>query len=1596
MTETSKSSNFNYMHIDSTELNAFMTKVRTFAKAKSADCLKVHTYATKNIAHNLNDGDFNDANSDLADIIITHTGNKDLLDTLSADTYLDNGVEIIKYLRSCHSAGGNEGKQTAASNKYNDTLKGIDSTTSTEDLTKIFNKLTTCRNDLRGSNRFITDGLYISDITDAVKAISHEHKMEVKDAIKDLDPPDRDRPAKVQLALEGVVASLKTDKDGLAKETARKALAAKSAGTSPTPTTLDSELLKALLADRNTKRGTGQGILPQCDDCGVRHPVGPDKPCHAKLLADGKEVPGWDQKAADQKQRIQSRADDIKRLGRYVDRKTKGVGNVKAGPSTTQALLTLLGTLPGGHMSPITRSLTPSAVSLVNTTRSTYGATAPSRLIVDTGNLTGKHLICDKTLFSSLDNTSPAVPFSVANDNIEYTSGSGPCDLLIHNSSSADPVGRVVLGDCAYAPSLGVNLLSVQQAQAQGAKFDLDSRTVTLANGTVIPFDHDFTMHITATPSTIAHLGANATAITRGKDGTTHISVKSLPAQDQAKLDLWSARLGSPTAEVMRTLHRVADGVPDILQKADRHNALSMPRLLADGASMPTRKRDAPIASRPGQISSFDHWHGPCAGYLGYTGMIAGIDNYSGHFRLYPCVSKGEAPACINRYYRDAAHDGVHVQPGSTLYTDNEQIFNSRSIESVVVSNDLTHEFSAEYEPWGNGGIESVFRYVPAYMRRCHIQSNAPEELWPFSALDAEHVLNITRSRDGTSCRELWCGKRGNVSRRRVLFCKMIARKPVSWRGSKLDARCVEGVYCGKARNKQGFYCLTEEYGLVCSTNVTWIETEFPFKNGFTYRRPTTGGHTSGLRVPQPAGGGGGGGGGGAPPPAADDGDSDDDDDSGLGHDYDGDASSHGSEDADDDGDDAAYVPSETSESGQVHHSPSGTRSDPSSPAAPDESSANPESTNSQPCTSPSSDSNTDSSDPPAPGSRPAHRLRSAVDLTNQSLAETFGGDGQARNAETGRLMHTGPVDELVARIGTSYAAEEAAITPRRQQYLDAMLAAACVRVQELVLHGIIPLEHANLCASAAPGGQDPEPYIPQPRDNLDDLDEAVQAVWRGADDKEIAGILKWAKVIKIKDVPKGTKIIGSTVQRKFKRDGTPKTRVCVQGFNMIAGLHYDRTHSPCIAHCSTRCLLSIAACLDACVDFVDFTQAYTQSELDPSEYIFMRPPPGHRTDADDDEVCWLITQSLYGMKQSGRNWFLRLRKWLLDEGFTQGFADPCTFTKKTGNGTIILGVYVDDMIIVHTDAEARDALVSKMSAEFNFTDQGKLTDVLGMQIKQTADSITITHSNYIDGLAKTFLDGEANRKEHKTPAAKELPDLVAAATDSSETPDAETLASYRSLVGSLLYCAVTVRPDISYAVGMLSRALNKPNKRLLDEAKRVLTYLVLTKDLGLRYMRNAPVRLYGMTDSDWTTRRSTSGFAFFLGGAAIAYLSKKQPTIALSSTEAEIMAASLGALEAVYLRVLLSDLGLEVDLPTELYVDNSGAIDWAHDYVTTDRTKHIERRHFKIRELVEEATIRVKFVASSDNIADIFTKPLEKKEFLKLRAKLLNEVRGS
>ena len=194
----------------------------------------------------------------------------------------------------------------------------------------------------------------------------------------------------------------------------------------------------------------------------------------------------------------------------------------------------------------------------------------------------------------------------------------------------------------------------------------------------------------------------------------------------------------------------------------------------------------------------------------------------------------------------------------------------------------------------------------------------------------------------------------------------------------------------------------------------------------------------------------------------------------------------------------------------------------------------------------------------------------------------------------------------------------------------------------------------------------------------------------------------------------------------------------------------------------------------------------------------------------------------------------------------------------------------------------------------------------------------------------------------------------------------------------------------IALAVGLLCRAMAYADDALYAEAERVLYYLVRHRDVGLRFS-SSDAALHGYTDSDWATRHSTSGSVFIYNRAAVSWSSKKQASVALSSCEAEIVAASEAAKEATYLRRFLSELGVGCPDPTALSMDNQAGRDLAYNPQHHPRTKHIDRRHFYIREKVEDLTITVPFVRTADNLADFFTKPLGHKSFFPMRDVIMN-----
>ena len=538
-------------------------------------------------------------------------------------------------------------------------------------------------------------------------------------------------------------------------------------------------------------------------------------------------------------------------------------------------------------------------------------------------------------------------------------------------------------------------------------------------------------------------------------------------------------------------------------------------------------------------------------------------------------------------------------------------------------------------------------------------------------------------------------------------------------------------------------------------------------------------------------------------------------------------------------------------------------------------------------------------------------------------------------------------------------------------------------RVAQVLITQPTKKERQNMVTGAAA-----KPWL-----GLQHMDDTMRELFTPAEHKEINGILASGGAVEIllEDVPANATIIDTLTIRNIKpngpKKGQAKVRVCLHGGQMLEGEHYERSHSPTICFVSLRTLIGVAAATGRKIRGGDFGQAYLNAD---GKMVYGYPPKSARQyDENGKRLIWAIPKALYGGKASGRYWYVHLRAWFIKEGFTPSEWDPCVFIR----GDYIIGVYVDDLVHVYSDDTEYDALVAKFKAEFNqYDDLGPLTEIFNAEVHQSPAHITLTQTRFIESLCAAH--GIDPSVRCKVPALQELPELVRQAKSmDAEHLDAKDHADYRAIVGAVLYLSVVCRPDVALAVGLLSRCLESPTEKTMVAARRLLQYLITTKDLGIRYTKNVKLGLNGMVDSDWAVDKSTSGYVYFLAQAALAWLSKKQVSIALSSTEAEIMAASLAALEAVFLRGLLKNVGSAQPDPTELAIDNSGAVALSRDYISNGKTKHIERRHLKVRELVEEAVVSTSHIPTADNVADILTKPLGYKRFEKLRKLLMNHA---
>jgi hypothetical protein len=336
--------------------------------------------------------------------------------------------------------------------------------------------------------------------------------------------------------------------------------------------------------------------------------------------------------------------------------------------------------------------------------------------------------------------------------------------------------------------------------------------------------------------------------------------------------------------------------------------------------------------------------------------------------------------------------------------------------------------------------------------------------------------------------------------------------------------------------------------------------------------------------------------------------------------------------------------------------------------------------------------------------------------------------------------------------------------------------------------------------------------------------------------------------------------------------------------------------------------------------------------------------------------------------------------------GFIRCISEHGMYTRGHGEVRVVVGVYVDDLIITGANARVIEAFKEEMRHTFRMSDLGLLSFYMGIEVKQGNNSISLCQAAYARKLLEKA--GLENCNSCSTPMETRL---QLSTKSTSEEVEAKM---YRSLVGSLRYLVHT-RPDISFAVGYVSRFMEKPRQEQLAAVKHLLRYIAGTVSHGLVYSKftKGNNRITGYSDSDFggdvDERKSTTGVIFFLGQMVISWMSQKQKLIALSTCEAEYIAGAAGACQAVWLNRLLEELtGISPQQPI-LRMDNQSAIALSKNPVLHDRSKHIDTKFHFIRQCVEDGRLCLDYVQTQEQLADVLTKSLGRARFCELRDKI-------
>jgi hypothetical protein len=482
---------------------------------------------------------------------------------------------------------------------------------------------------------------------------------------------------------------------------------------------------------------------------------------------------------------------------------------------------------------------------------------------------------------------------------------------------------------------------------------------------------------------------------------------------------------------------------------------------------------------------------------------------------------------------------------------------------------------------------------------------------------------------------------------------------------------------------------------------------------------------------------------------------------------------------------------------------------------------------------------------------------------------------------------------------------------------------------------------------------------------------------------------LKQNKTWILVDRPKNKNIVGCKWVFRIKRNNKNeiekyKARLVAQGFSQKYGSDYSETFAPVAKMTSFRILMSIAVQYDLLVEQCDVQTAYLHSELE--EEIYMRVPEG--ITYSGDKVC-LLKKSLYGLKQSSRCWNKSLDSYVKSIGFQNSKSDYCVYflPNREVQDNIYILVYVDDILCLAKDKNKINLLKQKLFSRFNMTDEGPLSYYLGITITRNNDHIYLSQENYLQNLLiKCNME---NCNPISTPLEVKIPvDELEISDDNPEN----SKFPIRNVIGSLMYAMLATRPDLCYAISLLSRYQTKPSQRLWRLLKRVLRYVKGTLNYKLVFTKNRnycePIVAY--VDASYATNdaeaHSTSGCVIkMFENNLVAWSSRRQSTVALCTMIAEYYALCDITRDIMWMRQFIESLRIDISNPTIVYEDNAGCIEISSNPSNHKGTRQLNTKLFFVRDELNKS-IKLEYIRTEENVADFFTKSLPAARFNILR----------